>query len=165
MPGFPPPGMGTAGGAARGAAPSTKRFRLTAPGPSETELHEAVADLLKVGVLLPAVWTCFPAGNVPLEPRFAAKLYRMGLQRGWPDFLVVHDGKVRGLELKKPGEQLSKSRWVRTKRGSLKYVEGQDVVHPQLMDAGMSLAVCWSIDEVIQALRFWHIPLRRGIGK
>jgi hypothetical protein len=147
--------------AARGAP--SPRLRLTRPSPKEGELHEAVAKLLGFGLLMPAEWTCFPAGNVELDARSASKLFRYGLKRGWPDFIIVFGGRVHGLELKRRGEELSKSRWVRSKKGGLRWVEGQDTVHPRLEDAGMRLGVCDSIDSVIATLKAWGLPLRRGI--
>ena len=85
-------------------------MNLTLPRQSETELHKAVAKALTTLVLAPAEWSCFPAGNVPLPPQFAAKLYQMGLRRGWPDFLIVHGGRVYGIELKAKGGALSKTK-------------------------------------------------------
>ena len=94
---------------------STARFRLTPPVPSETELHEAVAQAIDLLVLSsPAVVNCFPAGHVALPP--AAALWRAGLKRGWPDFIVIHAGRVYGVELKKPGAALSKTRAIRSGR-------------------------------------------------
>jgi hypothetical protein len=136
-------------------------MKLTPPRQSETELHKSVARALDMLLLPPACFTCFPAGNVPLPPQFAAKLYLMGLKRGWPDFLVIHDGHVYGIELKAKGGALSKTKMVRTKRGTLKLVEGQSDVFPRLEAAGMRIAVCRSVDEVLAALQAWGVPLRR----
>ncbi len=135
-------------------------FRLTAPVTPEDMLQETVAAAFAKLVMLPAMWTHFPAGSVPLPPRFAAKLSRFGLQRGWPDFLIVHRG-IYGIELKRLGGQLSKSRTVRTARGSLRWLEGQEDVFPKLLAAGfLGLAVCRSVDEALEALRGWRVPLR-----
>jgi hypothetical protein len=50
---------------------------------------------------------------------------------------------------------------VRTKRGALRVIEGQREVFPRLLEAGFAgLAVCRSVDEVIDQLRAWGIPLR-----
>lgn len=49
---------------------------------------------------------------------------RMGLKRSWPDVLVLH-GVLHGIELKRPGGKLSRTRAVRTRRGGLRIVEGQ----------------------------------------
>ena len=135
-------------------------FRLTAPVVPEGDLHEAVAQLLWRVVLSPAEWTCFPAGNVPLPAQFAVKLLRMGLRRGWPDFLILHD-RLYGIELKRQGERLSITRVVRNRRGAPRVVEGQREVFPRLRAAGMEIVVATSIDEVLTALRGWNIPMRR----
>jgi hypothetical protein len=129
---------------------------LTTP---EQNIHEAVATLLHRVVLPPAEWTFFPAGAVPLPPRLAAKLYRMGLRRGWPDFIIVHD-RIYGLELKREGGTLSKTRTVRNKRGGVRLLDGQVEVFPRLERAGMVLAVCRTVDEVLQQLVRWQIPVR-----
>ena len=110
-------------------------------------------------VLPPAEWTFFPAGAVPLPPRLAAKLTRMGLHRGWPDFLVLHE-RTFGIELKREGGVLSRTRLVRNKRGGLRQVDGQRDVFPRLERAGMTIAVCRNTDEVLDQLVRWQIPVR-----
>ena len=139
-----------------------RSFRLTQPIPAEDELHAAVAALLWRVVLPPAEWSCFAAGHVPLAPQWAAKLARLGLRRGWPDFLVVHCGKVHGIELKRPGGRLSKDRVVRTRRGSARVVEGQETTFAKLQAAGMPIAVCSEVTAVIAALVEWGIPMRKA---
>ena len=123
-------------------------FRLTPPEPSERQLHEAVAQALRLLILPPVMWTCFPAGHVPLPPASAAALQRAGLQRGWPDLLFIHAGQAFGIELKPAAGKLPRTRTVRTRRGSLRVVERQTDVFPRLEAAGMTLAVCRSVDAV-----------------
>lgn len=140
-------------------------FRLTPPEPSERQLHEAVAQALRLLILPPVMWTCFPAGHVPLPPASAAALQRAGLQRaglqrGWPDLLFIHAGQAFGIELKPAAGKLSRTRTVRTRRGSLRVVEGQTDVFPRLEAAGMTLAVCRSVDAVLAQCRAWGLPLR-----
>lgn len=134
-------------------------FRLTQPAPAEDELHAAVARSLDLLLLPPATWTTFPAGNVQLIGQAAAKLARLGLKRGWPDILVLH-GVLHGIELKRDGGTLSRTRSVRTRRGSLRIVEGQRDTFPRLAAAGMRLAICRSLDDVLAALIGWGVPLR-----
>jgi hypothetical protein len=137
-----------------------KPLRLRPPPVPEADLHAAVAAALTV-LLPPHVpWTTFPAGHVQLAPAQAARLARLGLQRGWPDILVVHEGRVHGLELKRPGRALSRSRWVRTRNGSKRYVEGQHEAFRRLERAGMHIATCTSVREAICALEAWGIPVR-----
>jgi len=146
--------------AAATAKPRARPFRLRAPVVAETALHTSVADALDRLLLPPVQWTTFPAGSVPLPPEFAAKLARMGLHRGWPDILIVAGG-IYGIELKREGGILSKSRTVRTRSGAPRVLAGQTDTFPRLINAGMKIAVCHSIDEVIDALRGWDIPMRR----
>jgi hypothetical protein len=134
-------------------------YRLTAPVVAEEELHAAVARALDLLLLPPAMWTTFPAGAVPLPPQFAAKLARLGLHRGWPDLLVLH-GRLFGIELKRVGGGLSRTRVVRTRSGASRVLDGQVDVFPRLVAAGMLIAVCRSVDEVLAALATWQVPLR-----
>jgi hypothetical protein len=135
-------------------------FRLKAPVTPEDQLQETVARALTILVMPPAAWTHFPAGSVPLPPQFAAKLNRFGLQRGWPDFLIVHRG-IFGIELKRADGRLSITRTVRTRRGALRVLDGQREVFPRLLEAGFAgIAVCRSLDEVLAALQGWGVPLR-----
>jgi hypothetical protein len=140
--------------------PRARPFRLTAPVIRELHLHEAVARALAFLVQKPAEWTTFPAGSVPLPPRYAAKLHRMGLQRGWPDILLIYQGSIYGIELKRPGASISKTKWARTQRGGLRELVGQNEMFPRLEAAGMQIAVCRSVDDVIDQLAAWEIPMR-----
>ena len=140
------------------------RFRLTPPLVGEQELHEATASAFHRLIAPPAQWAFYPAGAIQLTAAQAAKLVRMGLQRGWPDFLVLYDW-LYGIELKRHGAQLSKTRIVRTRRGSPRTLVGQADVFPQLRTAGMrDIAVCYSVEEAIAALERWHIPLRGRVA-
>lgn len=136
------------------------RLRLTAPAAAEDEIHASVARALDLLLMPPAVWTTFPAGGYLLTPAAAARLTRLGLKRGWPDVLVLHDGHLHGIELKAPGGRLSVTRSVRTRRGGMRIVEGQRDVHPRLIAAGMRLAVCNNVHAALDTLRAWGVPLR-----
>lgn len=129
------------------------------PAQPEGGLHEAVADLLGRVVLPPAMWTCFPAGNIPLPRAYAVKLARYGLKRGWPDFQIQH-GKAYGIELKTVRGRLSKGRYVEGRGGRIRYVPGQQGVLGQLEAAGMEIAICRSVEDVLAALQAWQIPTR-----
>jgi hypothetical protein len=140
----------------------TRPFRLVAPVAPETDLQESVAAVLDLLLLPPATWAAYPAGHIALTGQQAAKLARMGLRRGWPDLLILH-GTLYGIELKKPGGTLSRTRAVRTRRGGLRILEGQRDSFPKLEAAGMRLAVCEGVDEVLGVLARWDIPLRRHV--
>ena len=66
----------------------------------------SVADYLDRSLPTRALFSHFPAG----ENRTAAtgsRLKRMGLKRGWPDIIVILDGKTFGIELKAGKGKLS----------------------------------------------------------
>ena len=151
--------MRVSGGAAGVRVSVPRAWKLTAPVIPEQDLHESVADALDKLLMPPAMWTCFPAGSVPLPPQFAAKLARMGLKRGWPDVLVLHR-RLIGIELKRRGGRLSRTRIVRTRRGTLRELVGQEEVFPLLQEAGMVIGVCHSSGEVLTFLAACGVPLR-----
>ena len=137
-----------------------RAFRLTALVEGEDVLHASVADALDKLLLPPACWTTFPAGSVPLPPRFAAKLARLGLKRGWPDIQIIHAGHIYGIELKRRGGRLSRTRLVRTRRGALRELAGQEDVFPRLEAAGMTIGICTTLPQVLATLTAWDVPLR-----
>ena len=149
------------GGAAAGVRITTPaRYRLVEEIRPEDELHASVADALDKLLLPPARWTTFPAGSVPLPPRYAAKLSRLGLKRGWPDVQIVFGGRIIGVELKRRGGRLSRTRIVRTRRGSLRELVGQEDEFPRLEAAGMTIGVCSSLPAVLAFLASVGVPLR-----
>ena len=92
-----------------GKRPRPRRALVSRP--RETALHLAVAELLRRHCLSSWRWSHFPAGEAR-DVRTGAKLKRMGLQRGWPDFLLIRPargtrGTLHCLELKRIGEDLS----------------------------------------------------------
>lgn len=143
---------------------TVKPFKLSPPVLREQELHEMVAELFEKLIAPPAQWAFYPAGAIQLTAAQVAKLARMGLKRGWPDFLILH-GKLYGIELKRQGGSLSRTRTVRTRRGTPRILVGQTDVFPQLLAAGMQdIAVCHSVDEVQAALVLWGVPLRGRVA-
>lgn len=137
-----------------------KPFRLTAPVAPEVDLHAAVAEALDLLLLPPTVWCSYPAGHIALTGQQAARLARIGLKRNWPDVLVLHAGVLHGIELKRPGEALSRTRQVRTRRGGLRVVEGQTEGFARLVEAGMQIGVCTSVEQVLTVLRLRGVPVR-----
>ena len=83
----------------------------------------------------------------------------MGLKPGWPDVLVLHR-RLIGIELKRRGGRLSRTRVVRTRRGTLRELVGQEEVFPRLQEAGMVIGVCHSSGEVLTFLAACGVPLR-----
>jgi hypothetical protein len=62
--------------------------RDVAPRPKELALQMQVADLLRRFARTDWRWSHFPAGE-HRDVRTAAKLKAMGVQRGWPDFILL----------------------------------------------------------------------------
>lgn len=139
-------------------------FRLVAPEPDEICLHASVAAALNTLLLPPAQWTTFPAGHGLLTPQAAARLYRLGLQPGWPDVLVVHNGRLFGIELKTRTGRLSTTRIVHTRSGAARVRMGQREVLADLERAGVRIAVCRDVLDVLEVLRRWDVPLRHSIA-
>ena len=137
-------------------------FRLTAPVPSESDIHAAVAKMLDA--LLPqdrVAWMTYPAGLIELSPRQCARLARCGLKTGMPDIWIFYRG-VWCIELKKPGGRLSRSRIVRSKHG-LREIVGQVERFEQLCRTGAvrDIAICYSVADVRDNLERWQIPMLR----
>ena len=90
---------------AQGRKPRPRKAPRTAA--KEIMLHIAVAKLLRDHCLPDWVWFHVPNGELR-DVRTAAKLKRMGVKPGIPDFALVSPyGSVRFLELKRLGEKLS----------------------------------------------------------
>jgi hypothetical protein len=143
---------------------AARPFRLTAPEPLEADLHADCARVLDALLLSPAFWFSAGIGAAQLSPQQAARLSRAGIKRGLPDLFVIH-GRVYGIELKRRGGQLSKTRVVRTRRGSPRVLAGQEDVFPRLLAAGVAdIAIVHTVDEMLAQLTRWQIPLRGRIS-
>jgi hypothetical protein len=104
----------------------------------EYVLTVAVAQAFRAHLDIRGIkWTHFPAG----EKRTAitgAKLKRMGMQPGWPDFQIIGiAGQYIGIELK-------------AGKGGLN--ENQKALHPELRDWGAKVYECRSVTEVLTVL-------------
>lgn len=126
-----------------GAALGAKRKK---PRPaSEDGLHAAVAQILRIVLAgQPVPWTHFPAGGYRLTRAAQARLSRLGLAAGWPDLILLHKGSTFGIELKTQHGRVSPA---------------QRMQHARLRGAGMEIAVCRSVDDVLAALTAWEIPM------
>lgn len=111
----------------------------------EADLHKTVAELLDWVLLPPAFWTTFPAGWGKLGKATAGTLNAAGLKPGFPDILIIFNGRATGLELKAPGGVPSKV---------------QREMHLRLRGAGMMTYVCHSVEEVMEALELASLPRR-----
>ena len=84
----------------------TRRPRKLPPAP-EFSLHVMIADVLDRWVSPGWRFTHFPAGELR-DKITAARLKRMGVKSGWPDFILLSPvGLAHFLELKRRGEHLS----------------------------------------------------------
>ena len=136
-------------------------FQLDEYVQPEVDLQAAGAEAFDRLLRPPAVWSAFPAGHLALTPQQGARLTRIGLKRGWPDHIIIHGGRVIGIEWKKPGDgKLSVSRMVYSKRGRPRWVPGQKEVFPLLRAAGMhGPYVCSSVDHALRILRALEVPM------
>lgn len=129
----------------------SKRQRGVKPPPAlEFKTHVMVADALRIGAVPGWQWTHFPAGEA--RPSFvdakgrrvspaSERLKRMGLQPGWPDFVLVSpQGRFHGLELK---------------RGKAPLTLEQGVFQAWCADHLVPHAVARSFDEAITCLAGW----------
>jgi hypothetical protein len=143
---------------------TARSFRLTAPEPLELDIHERVAEALDKLLLPPAFWFSAAIGATKLTPQQAKALSRKGIKRGLPDLFLVHCGLILGIELKTRKGRLSKTRVVRTRSGAPRVLEGQEDVFPRLREAGMTIAVCRSVDEALDQIARWGLPLRGRVA-
>lgn len=140
-------------------------FRLQAPELYEADIHEQVAKVLDRVLAPPAMWCCYPAGGTELSKPQWARYARMGLKRGMPDLFLFYAG-LWGIELKRRGGHLSKTRIVRTKRGTPRVLAGQEEVFAALLRSGgfREIAIAHSVEEVLAQIDRWQIPLRGRIA-
>jgi hypothetical protein len=136
-------------------------FRLTPEIVAERDIHEACASALDRLLCPPAMWFTYPAGAAQLSPQQMARYSRIGLKRGMPDLWFLFRG-VFCIELKRHGGNLSRTRIGRTRRGSPRVLIGQVDVFPALVASGgvQDIAIAHSVDEMLDALERWKIPLR-----
>jgi hypothetical protein len=118
------------------APPRGKR----APAASEFKTCCALADtMLRFGA--PGwLWTHFPAGE-HRHLSAGARLKRMGLKPGWPDYQLVDEGgQLHFLEMKRRGEALT---------------EAQAEFRAAVQARGVPYAVCFSWAEAVKQLQLW----------
>jgi hypothetical protein len=140
-------------------------FRLVPELAQERDIHESCAQALDRLLLPPAMWFTYPAGAAQLSPQQMARYTRVGLKRGLPDLWFLHR-HLYCIELKRTGGRLSRTRIARTKRGSPRVLLGQEEVFPRLLATGVvrEIAIAHSVEEVLDQLRGWGLPLRGRIG-
>ena len=124
---------------ARSSRKTTPALRFEA---SETEAHIAVADHLRTRCRRAIHWH-HPATGELRDIGTAVKLQRMGVRPGLPDFLLLIDGRLHGLELKRDhGGRVSPD---------------QTAMHNELSEAGAVIAVAHGLDEALTVLESWGV--------
>jgi hypothetical protein len=123
---------------AAGGKPRIRKFR--APTPEESKLQIDVADLLRAHCLPDWRWTHIGHGGLR-DIVTAARMKQFGLQRGWPDILLISPQALpHFLELKRLGEELS---------------EEQEELRRWCLHVGVPHAVTWSMDRVLATFDAW----------
>lgn len=111
------------------------------PQALERRTHIAVADTLRRFVQ-PGweLWTHFPAGEHRNKVT-GALLARMGMKRGWSDFVLVSPTGVH--------------HWLELKRGKTPLSEAQEAFRDACRARGVPWAVARSYDEAVDVLTRW----------
>ena len=139
------------------------RLRLTAAPIPEDDIQGSFVRWCDL-MLPPCVqWTAFPSDGLR-TPQGGARLVRLGWKPGWPDWQAVWRGAYYGIEFKRAGNTLSRSKIIRRANGSMRERLGQVERHALLREAGVEdrLVVCTSADEAIAAVRRWGMPARES---
>lgn len=122
--------------------PRVLRKPRKAPPALEFPVACMVADTLRRFANAHWVWSHFPAG----EQRTAAtgaRLQRMGLKKGWSDYLLISPiGRLHCLEMKRRGERMTP--------------EQQAFAH-DMERAEVPHRVAQSYDEAIKILQSWGV--------
>lgn len=125
-----------------------KPFKLVPPDPSEDQLQKSIADLLEWILPEEVAWSHFPAGGYQLTRAAQARLLRLGLKRGFPDLMICYGRlKMLWMEVKTPTGVVSKQ---------------QEKRHAQLQALGHVVVVVRSVEQVLQALLTYGVPIRRA---
>ncbi len=131
---------------AEGRKPRARKVPIVRP--RESRLQCDVAKLLHDHCLPTWKYSHFPAGE-RRDVITGARLKRMGLQRGWPDFVLVSpSGVFHALELKRIGEVLT---------------EDQEAFQLWAVRYGVPHSVASTFDDALVALDAWGC-LRIRIG-
>ena len=127
------------GSASKPARPRKRTSRLE---PSENQIHVAVVEHLRARCL-PGVHWHHPATGELRDDGTARKLQRMGARAGLPDLLLLIDGRLHGLELKRDhGGRLS---------------HDQRAMHQELIAAGAVVATAHGVDQALAILAAWDV--------
>lgn len=110
--------------------------------PFEVQSHVAVADALRASCVAGWVWTHFPAGE-HRDKRVGAKLQRMGMKKGWSDFLLISPtGQLHCLEMKRGASAL--------KREQVEFAR-------TCLEVGVPFKVARSVEQALAILWDWGV--------
>lgn len=123
---------------------ATKRRARLLPDLSEDAIHAAVRDLLDLVLTTDSWWTTIEHRNAAGKAEGARRKKR-GVKKGIPDIWIVWNGQTYVVELK-------------TRTGSLD--KAQIEVRADMIAAGAIWALCRSVDDVLDTLGGWGIPIR-----
>lgn len=129
-----------------------QRFRKPrrAPVPLENQTTVAVADALAVAARPGWQWSHFPAGE-HRHPIVGARLQKMGLQRGWPDFILLSPTVV--------------PHFLELKRGDLGRLSAeQEDFRDWCLDRRARWALARSFDEAVEQLALWGVLDRMRVS-
>ena len=111
------------------------------PQPSELQVHIAIAGHLRHRAVAGLFWFHPPNGELR-DKATAAKLKAMGTKAGVPDFVLLHRGRLHGLEIKRHDGRVSTE---------------QHVARREIEAAGGIWAVAHGVDEALAVLRAWGL--------
>jgi len=123
-------------------------LRLTDRVKPEHELQAEVSRALRIMLPREAFLTAIDHAN-KASGKFGARLQGRGAVSGLPDLWIIWQGRSYCIELKRKGGYLSPT---------------QKDCHDMLRQAEARVAVCHSLDEALEALRVWQIPLRGRVA-
>lgn len=114
--------------------------RQSVPLPLEVQSHIGVADALWRLGAPDWMWTHFPSGE-QRTARTGGRLRKMGLKKGWPDFVLI--------------DPHGRHHWMELKRGRSPLTVEQDNFKVECIARGIPHAVARSLDEALQVLAAW----------
>jgi hypothetical protein len=126
--------------------------------PSEFQIHCGVADALRMLARPDVLWSHFPSGE-SRDARTGAKLKHMGLQPGWPDFIIIVPGDP--WDLHRP--QVCCFLELKTIRGRLS--PSQQEFRDNAVAVGCLHSVARSVDEAVEVLSRWGAIRRAESGR
>jgi hypothetical protein len=121
-------------------------WHMKLPDPSEDQIQVAVAEYLTLALPVEVWWSSIE--HRTWSAREGANRKKRGVKPGVPDLLICWHGQIFGIELK-------------TRTGHLS--QGQIEQRAALLRAGARWALCRSLDDVIDKLREWEIPMRMEV--